>query len=62
MKHENDVTSEFKYKFYKHLGSPNLATIPKFDEIVKIGGCTQLKNTVQSSAQETLACPVWEAS
>ena len=24
------------------LGSPNLATIAKFDEIVKIGGCTQL--------------------
>ena len=37
-----DVTSEFKCKFYKHLGSPNLATIAKFDEIVKIGGCTQL--------------------
>ena len=27
-------------KFYKHLGSPNLATIAKFDEIVKINGCT----------------------
>ena len=34
--------SEFKCKFYKHLGSPNLATIAKFHEIVKIGGCTQL--------------------
>ena len=34
--------SEFKCKFYKHLGSPNLATIAKFDEIVKIGSCTQL--------------------
>ena len=28
--------------FCKHLGSPNLATIAKFDDIVKIGGCTQL--------------------
>ena len=42
MRHENDVRSEFKCKLYKHLGSPNLATIAKFDEIVKIGGCTQL--------------------
>ena len=24
--------------------SPNLVTITKFDEIVKIGGCTQLSN------------------
>ena len=37
-----DVKSEFKCKFYKQLQSPNLATIAKFDEIVKIGGCTQL--------------------
>ena len=36
MKHENDVTFEFKCKFYKHLGSPNLAMIATFDEIVKI--------------------------
>ena len=40
--YQNDVTSEFKCKFYKHLGSPNLAMIAKFEEIVKIGGCTQL--------------------
>ena len=42
MRHENDVTSEFKCKFYKHLGSPYLAMIAKFDEIAKIGGCTRL--------------------
>ena len=42
MRHENDVTFEFKCKFCKHLGSPYLATIAKFDEILKIGGCTQL--------------------
>ena len=42
MRHENDFTSKFKCKFYKHLGSPNLATIAKFDKIVKIGSCTQL--------------------
>ena len=42
MRHENDVTSEFKCKFYKHLGSPNLATITKFDEIIEICCCTQL--------------------
>ena len=36
------ITSKFKCKFYKHLGSPNLAEIAKFDEIVKIGGCTHL--------------------
>ena len=46
MRHENDVTSEFKCKFYKHLGSPNLATIAKLDEIVKIGGSTQLITVV----------------
>ena len=45
MRHENDVTSKFKCKFNKHLGSPNLATIAKFDEVVKIGGCTQLLRT-----------------
>ena len=44
MRHENDLTPQVKCKFYKHLGSPNLATIAKFDEIVKIGGCTQLIN------------------
>ena len=41
---KNDVTSKFKCKFYKQLGSPNLATIAKFDEIVKIRGCILLSN------------------
>ena len=34
-------------KFYKHLRSPNLATIAKFDEIVKIRGCTQLYSWIK---------------
>ena len=42
VRHENGLTSVFKYKFYKDPGPPNLATIAKFDEIVKIGGCTWL--------------------
>ena len=49
MRHENDVTSEFKCKFYKHLRSSNLVTIAKFDEIVKIGGCTQLLKPLNQS-------------
>ena len=36
VRHKNDVTSKFKCKFYKHSGSPNLATITKFDELVKL--------------------------
>ena len=32
-----------KASFYKHPGSPYLATIGKFDEIVKIGDCTRLQ-------------------
>ena len=55
MRHENDVTSEFKCKFYKHLGSPNLATIAKFDDIVKIGGCTQLFSAAQRGKIITFA-------
>ena len=39
---KNDITSEFNCNFYKQSGSPNLATIAKFGEIVKIGSCTQL--------------------
>ena len=37
------------WKFYKHLASPNLATIAKFDEIVKIGGCTQLVTSISKT-------------
>ena len=51
MRHENDVPSEFKCKFYKHLGSPNLTTIAKFDEVVKIGGCAQLSSTGKTAGK-----------
>ena len=49
-------SNAFKCKFYKHVGSPNLATIAKFDEIVKIGGCTQLvvpKTEFQDGSDQT---------
>ena len=42
VRHKNDITSEFKCKFYKHLELPNLAMIAIFDKIIKIGGYTQL--------------------
>ena len=58
MRHENDVTSELKCKFYKHLGSPNLATIVKFDEVVKIGCCTQLVNGTSKTFAKKMAAPL----
>ena len=49
IRHNKYVTSEFKWKFYKYSGSPNLAMITKFDIIVKIGGCTQLSGARTSA-------------